>query len=390
MVGVRFTHKIGTLQLRLPPTQVEWDYKMNVQTYQTYAGEVVQVLGINFNKVTFQGRFGREGAHGKRLVNGRLVNRPVSEYTDWNTNEPYGVGLSQMFQYFKTYFSAASQGSVTSPYHYDQAPMTISHEGHTGIDVDPINNKGQSTWLVYPTSFPSFKRSNEDFAPEWKIECEVYEAPFEITTEIKDEIFDSYRKEIGWQPMSEYSDPLGMFLPKDPSKRNKEAIKRALDEAENVTDQVIDYWRNLTPAVTPTALEELLMAGASLPNVYNLNKKNRGRKNRAEANRKLKFGQEGVSKGGDGGLAGVDQGNGSGHFPGQLPGETDEGYAQRMNQPPSGQGENYGSPAPIKFPGEWMGPGSDDRYDLSYTKNTGGGNWQDSSGQNFDEKGRIH
>ncbi len=143
MIGITFSHKVGTLNLRLPPTQVEWDYKMNTQSYQTFAGEVVQVLGITFNKVVFQGQFGREGAHGKKLADGQLINRPVSDFTNWNTDEPYGVGLSQMFQYFKTYFSAASQGSVTSPYHYDQAPMVVSHEGGTGIEIDPINNKSQ-------------------------------------------------------------------------------------------------------------------------------------------------------------------------------------------------------------------------------------------------------
>ncbi len=118
---------------------------MNVQTFQTYAGEVVQALGITFNKVVFQGQFGREGPHGKNLTNGRLVNRAASEFTDWNTTQPYGVGLSQMFDFFKTYFSAASQGSVTSPYHYNQTPMTVVHQGGTGIEIDPINNKSQIT-----------------------------------------------------------------------------------------------------------------------------------------------------------------------------------------------------------------------------------------------------
>lgn len=343
---------------------------MNVQTYQTYAGEVVQALGITFNKVVFQGQFGREGAHGKKLVNGRLQNLSPTEFTNWATNEPYGVGLSQMFQYFKTYFSAASQGSVTSPYHYDQTPMKIMHEGGTGIEIDPINNKSQIVWLVYPTSFPSFKRSNEDFAPEWRVECEVYEAPFDLTAEMKDDIFTRYKEGIGWKPMSEYSDPLGAFLPADRSKLTKADIDKAIIEADKNTDQVIDYWRNLAPAITPQAIEELLLAGASLPNVYNLNGKNRGAKNRAETNKTLKFGPEQSS-----GMAGVDQGNGSGHFPGQRPGETDSAYAQRVNPPPSGEGENYGNGgAPIRFPGSWMGPaGTDDQYDLSYTKNAGGG-----------------
>ena len=82
MAGVRFQHDVGTLDLRLPPTQVEWDYKLNTQTYQTYAGEVVQLLSVNFNKVSFQGQFGLEGPHGKNLVNGRLVDRPASDFTN--------------------------------------------------------------------------------------------------------------------------------------------------------------------------------------------------------------------------------------------------------------------------------------------------------------------
>ena len=102
MAGISFSHTVGTLNLRLPPTEVDWSYKMATQTYSTYAGEVVQVLGISFDKVTFSGRFGKEGPHGKNLVvqNGQrvLVPRAVSEYTDWQTSEPYGVGLSQMHE----------------------------------------------------------------------------------------------------------------------------------------------------------------------------------------------------------------------------------------------------------------------------------------------------
>ena len=164
---------------------------------------------------------------------------------------------------------------------------------------------------------------------------------------MRDDIFNKYREGIGWKPMSQFSDPLGALLPNDPEKRTKALIDAAMIEADKATDQVIDYWRNIAPAVTPQALEELLMAGASLPNVYNLNKQNRGAKNRAEANKLLKFGAEKSS-----GLAGADQGNGSGRFPGQQPGETDSAYAARVNQPPAYAGENFGAPAPVKFPGE--------------------------------------
>ncbi len=165
---------------------------------------------------------------------------------------------------------------------------------------------------------------------------------------MQEEVFSKYKDKIGWKPMSEYSDPLGTYLPKDRSKITKTQIEAAIAQADMVTGQVIGYWRNISPAITPQALEELLFAGASLPNVYNLNKKGRGAGNRAEANKTLQFGTE---KGGGGGVAGVDQGNGSGHFPGQLPGEQDSTYASRVNAPPSGTGENFGAPAPVRFPG---------------------------------------
>ena len=58
---------------------------------------------------------------------------------------------------------------------------------------------------------------------------------------MKDEIFNNYRENIGWKPMSRYSDPLGQFLPDDETKRTKADIAKAIVEANKVTDMVIDY-----------------------------------------------------------------------------------------------------------------------------------------------------
>lgn len=76
-------------------------------------------------------------------------------------------------------------------------------------------------------------------------------------------------------------------------------------------------------------------------------------------------------------------------FPGQRSNETDTAYADRVNPPPSGTGSNYakGKSAPVRFPGPCMGPGSDNRHDLSYTKFEGGA-YVDGAGQKYDEKGR--
>lgn len=77
------------------------------------------------------------------------------------------------------------------------------------------------------------------------------------------------------------------------------------------------------------------------------------------------------------------------YFPGYEEGgySSDTEYMERNNPAPSGQGSNYGQgAAPIKYPGACRGPGSDDAYDLSYTRSDGGA-YVDSTGQRFDGRG---
>lgn len=53
-----------------------------------------------------------------------------------------------MLEYFKTYFSAASQGRddrVTKHLHYDQEPIAIVYEDASDVPIDPINSKDQIT-----------------------------------------------------------------------------------------------------------------------------------------------------------------------------------------------------------------------------------------------------
>jgi hypothetical protein len=212
----------------------------------------------------------------------------------------------------------------------------------------------------------------------------VYEAPFDISPEVSDTIFKNFREGIGWQPMSPFSDPLGTLTTLSGADQATK-LKAAMAAADNQVDLVIDYWRNITPAYTPDALEELFLNGASLPNVYNLDGQNRNRKNRDEANKASRKG------GSSGGIAGTGGGDGGGQwFPGQRPGQTDSEYAAEHNPPPSGEGSNYGvGAAPVKFPGYVMGPGSDDQHDLSYTKKVDDSTWVDNSGTRYDDHGRI-
>ncbi|HEX5395329.1 MAG TPA: hypothetical protein VFW52_03210 [Candidatus Saccharimonadales bacterium] len=91
-----------------------------------------------------------------------------------------------------------------------------------------------------------------------------------------------------------------------------------------------------------------------------------------------------------GGAGGADACDRATYFPGYEEGgySSDTEYMEKNNPPPSGEGSNYGKgAAPIKYPGVCRGPGSDDAYDLSYTKDVGGGTYQDSTGQNYDSRG---
>jgi hypothetical protein len=113
---------------------------MNTSTTDTYGGQVVQVLSVSFDKVVFTGQFGKEGPHGKELVTiegtRELQDRPRSQFTDWRSTSKYAVGLTQMAEYFRQYFQAASQGSDKRGINYNQDPVIIKYEGAPGIPID--------------------------------------------------------------------------------------------------------------------------------------------------------------------------------------------------------------------------------------------------------------
>jgi len=198
------------LFLRLSPTRVEWTYHINTNIENTYGGQVVQILGINYDKLTIEGRFGLEGPHGHQ-ANG-------SESSDlWNYSKSsgnfsdYSIGLTQLTSYFKDYFDIASQGASTRVSgHFNQVPMSVTYTGY--IDATEGNSDtpaGESTamWSVYPTSFPSYSRAITEFAPEWRVEFEVEEADSNIDTYSVVAEMDRIREGVGYNSSNKFSDP---------------------------------------------------------------------------------------------------------------------------------------------------------------------------------------
>lgn len=277
MAGVTFNHPdVGVLNLRLAPTSVDWGYELVTATTPTYAGEIVQVLSINFTNLTIEGMFGKEGPHGAVVSNGRLVRRPTDQLRNFtNAPGPYAIGLTQMTEFFQRYFAIASQGhDARIEGHFDQTPMTLKYEGSSDIGVQ---TGMAETWQVYPTNFPSYARSLVDYAPKWRVECQVFEAPEnvhiatqkDVITQLSGTDASAFRPGIGYRPFNPFSDPFNPSNTPDfdnlsPSQKLV-LLKQASQQANENVDKLYDSWRKMLPAYDDATLTKLIQIGGSMP-----------------------------------------------------------------------------------------------------------------------------
>lgn len=282
---ISFSHpNIPTdLVLRLSPTMVEWTFNLNYRKENTYGGQVVQILSINYDRLIIEGQFGKEGPHGKIKQNdGTLTGRSVDSFWDFRTglDNPfsfttgialnphsgpnlYAIGLTQMTAYFQEYFAIASQGRDRAlAGHYDQEPVTVSYDG--GLDSFERN------WTVYPVDFPSYSRSLEEFAPKWRLEFEVEEADYTINDATIQKAIDdinNLRANVGYTPYWVFSDPLGQqMLDKGITAASQfNALERSYDD---IASHVFDHFNEFLPYYTAEDYAHLIFTGASIPNLY--------------------------------------------------------------------------------------------------------------------------
>jgi len=269
-----FTHSnptVGTLYLRLSPTSVQWTYNLNTAKFDTYGGQVVQLLSINFDKLILAGRFGQEGPHGRNTNNdGTSAPRSVDEFFAWQpiggsgSIKDYRIGLTQMTEYFSRYFSVASQGhDAHAQGNFDQDPMQIKYDGVIDVEVDA--GMMETDWYGYPVNFPSYKRSNMDFAPEWQVEFQIFEAPAAIResthlTELAKLQNVFLPKGVGWRPSNPFSDPLGAQI-----LQGAKSIQQAIQQADAEEDRIYDYFAQYLPAYSDDALTQLVEHAGSIP-----------------------------------------------------------------------------------------------------------------------------
>jgi hypothetical protein len=240
MAGVIFSHQsMNALVLRLPPTSVNWSFTLNTSVTNTYAGQVVQLLSINFDKLILEGQFGKEGPQGLR------------DMTDW----------------FRRYFEIASQGTNgLSP--YNESPVRVKYEGKLDVEIDEART--EYDWLVYPISFPSYSRSNQEFAPKWKVEMEVFEPSGAIRhAEMNNQLLLLRERfaGVGYEVYNRFSDPAIANIPEGEA-ITPGRIKSEIDRLNEDISEVFDHYKNLLPAYDADDIEELLHLGASVPAVF--------------------------------------------------------------------------------------------------------------------------
>lgn len=129
---VEFSHReVGTLRVLTGMDSVSWAYSLNVANWNTYGGQVSQILSCYVENLT---------------VEGTLAN-----YAD----------LETVASYFLSYFQVASQGDNANPIpgktSYNQEPMTMSYP------------KRGWEFEIMPLKFPAFRVGREVVAPTWKI-----------------------------------------------------------------------------------------------------------------------------------------------------------------------------------------------------------------------------
>lgn len=213
-----FTHpskKIKGLKVPIKPNEITWGYGLNVQTYPTYGGEVVQILSCFVEDMTVTGH--------------------VRSYRQ----------LEKLYGWFIDYMQIATQKGE-----YDTRPVTMRYP-HRGW-----------TFKIYPKSLPSFKYGRDVVAPEWTLQAAIVEPDRELKENIMSEaqieavkdsgvkLFGKVTGEIGFQPDDPFSSPDGA---RKASKQLKKDGSVSRDEYGNFAD----WYNNLIPSYLEGTFEDL-------------------------------------------------------------------------------------------------------------------------------------
>lgn len=243
-----------SLALRMNPNEVSWTYNLNTETFDTYGGQVVQVLSVNIDTLTISGQLGKEGPFGVYQVSGAQKDDryegPVpkggfsTKYVDRQFDyqgETY-PGLHAMVEFFREYFALVSQGGdPQNPGQFVQVPMICSYDGGP-------SDQGRQ-WKITPTAFPDFRRALDNFAPEWRVQAQVIEADAGIVANQKSAAIDRLQAAIGYKARNPFSDPLA-----SPG-----------SDTQTINNLIASQFRALLPDFSQGELEDMIWKQISIP-----------------------------------------------------------------------------------------------------------------------------
>lgn len=277
------------LNLTVDPYNVEWTYNVNTQVYDTYGGQVIQVLSVNIDSLTIDGQlsagpFGRHRNHTKdrkgrkaSVIDPRWGGKVPPD--GWVTNDTWGqwneklqkgspvpensypnhIGLYQLSQFFARYFTESSQGGIKGDEgKFIQVPMKIVYDAGpypaAGAHAGTHSQTELRYWMAFPNNFPAFSRANTEFAPLWKIEFSVYQADPNVEHATKNDAIKALsriRDGIGWEAENPWVDPAAN--PKD--------------DPALVTRKLVSEYKHFLPKITKGDLAQMIWQGISMPAV---------------------------------------------------------------------------------------------------------------------------
>lgn len=227
MATLLFTHPSmeQNLSVEVAPNQIEWSYGLNVENFNTYGGEVIQILSAYIDDMTISGN--------------------VKTYRQ----------LEDIYSWFIIYAQVA----------------TVGYNGSGKFNVEPVqmfyNERGWH-FQIYPTGAPGFKYSAETITPEWNLKAAVVDpaqaaidaimdqAAIEAATGLTGEpaLFGIATGEIGFEEKNPFSNPEG-----DEGELGEKNQKKYLggEKVKQGIENLADEYNKLLPAYLEGDFEDL-------------------------------------------------------------------------------------------------------------------------------------
>jgi hypothetical protein len=232
MAQLRFTHpKISDpLVVETGANEIVWSYSLNVATYPTYAGEVVQVLSTYIDNLQIVG--------------------DLRSYEEMET----------VYEWFLRYIQLATQG---------QNGFTDSQVGVRAYNEDPvIMEYPHRGWRlsIHPMQLPGFRMGTEVVVPQWQLVAAVSETDDNIEqitmqaaledklSAVDKEGFNALVKlkgEVGYRESNPFSDPTAR---PDGSKGKKSEVY----DPKQAVEKAADWFNNLIPSYLNHDFDALL------------------------------------------------------------------------------------------------------------------------------------